>query len=277
VVAIDGLAVGGWLDRIYLSRWPALRDTVTSCDLPIKVNLLRVTRFRPVEDRTWRSRPVAATELVGLLRHVVTACFLVTAYLSGVRTGEALNLRRGCITRDHELGRTVMSGQQMKARPPRQERSLRTIPWVVTEQVAHAVSVLEDLATGQMLFPLGEVCSPEWIDPSIRSSRRSGAVNDDITAFITWFNTDIAPSIGHAPIGDDPDGRITAPRLRHPGLAHRAPPAWPRPRRDPVRPPARPDDPRLRQGGPQCAGRAGPSVAARCAVRRLRGAARRCS
>ncbi len=214
VVDIDGLVVGGWLDRTYLSRWPALRDTVTACGLPIKVNLLRVTRFRTVDDRSWRSRPVAATELVGLLRHVITACFLVTAYLSGVRTGEALNLRRGCITRDAKLGLTFMSGQQMKARPPRQERSLRTIPWVVTEQVAHAVSVLEDLATGEMLFPLGEVCSPPWIDPSIRSSRRSGAVNDDITAFITWFNTDIAPSTGHAPIGDDPHGRITAPRLR---------------------------------------------------------------
>jgi hypothetical protein len=53
------------------------------------------------------------------------------------------------------LGLTFLSRQQMKARPPRQERSPRTIPWVVSEQVAHAVSVLEDLATGQMLFPLG--------------------------------------------------------------------------------------------------------------------------
>jgi integrase len=214
VVDIDGLVIGGWLDRTYLTRWPALRDAVIACDLPIKVNLLRATRFRTVDGQPWRSRPITATELVDLLRHVITASFLVTAYLSGVRTGEALNLRRGCITRDNKLGLTFMSGQQMKARPPRQERSPRTTPWVVTEQVAHAVSVLEDLTTGDMLFPLGEVCSPQWIDPSIRSSRRSGAINDDITAFISWFNTDVSPIIGHPPIGDDPQGRITAPRLR---------------------------------------------------------------
>ncbi len=214
MVDIDGLSVGGWLDRTYLTRWPALREAVGACGLPIKVNLLQVTRFSPVDGRRWRSRPVATTELVHLLRHVITACFVVTAYLSGVRTGEALNLRRGCIVPDTKLGLTFMSGQQMKAHPPRQERSPRTIPWVVTEQVAHAVSVLEDLSTGEMLFPLGEVCSPQWIDPSIRSSRRPGAINDDITTFITWFNTDIGPTTGHPPIADDPHGRITAPRLR---------------------------------------------------------------
>ena len=214
VLDIDGLAVGGWLDSTYLTRWPAMRDAIDACDLPIKVNLLRTTRFTPVNDQLWRTRPVAATELVALLRHVITACFLVTAYLSGVRTGEALNLRRGCINRDAKLGLTFMSGQQMKARPPRRERSLRTIPWVVTEHVAHAVSLLEDLCTGQMLFPLGEVCSPQWVDVASRGSCRSRAINDDITEFIGWFNTHIAPATGHPPIGEDPQGRITVPRLR---------------------------------------------------------------
>lgn len=52
---------------------------VTASDLPIKANLLRVTRISPVDDRPWHAGPVAATELVGLVRQVITACFLVTA------------------------------------------------------------------------------------------------------------------------------------------------------------------------------------------------------
>jgi integrase len=128
VVDVDGLAVGGWLDRTYLTRWPALRDAVIACGLPIKVNLLRVTRFRTVDGRPWRSRPIAATELVDLLRHVIIASFLVTAYLSGVRTGEALNLRRGCIVRDSKLGVSAPPGVSWWRRGPAGADGPRVVP-----------------------------------------------------------------------------------------------------------------------------------------------------
>jgi hypothetical protein len=45
-------------------------------------------------------------------------------------------------------------------------------------------------------------------------SRRAGVVSRDIGEFITWFNTEIAAMIEHPTIGDDPDGKIIAPRLR---------------------------------------------------------------
>lgn len=213
-IDIDGLTIGGWLDRVYLRKWPALREAVTSYGLPIKVNLFRVNRFSSVDARPWRTQPVDASELLVLLRHLTTACFLTIAYLSGIRMAEALNLRRGCITRDSKLGLIFMSGQQVKTRPQRRERSPQTIPWVVIDQVAHAVSILEDLATGEMLFPTGEICSMQWIDDTVSSSRRPSSINNDIATFINWFNTDIAPATGHPVIGEDPHGTISAQRLR---------------------------------------------------------------
>jgi len=214
ILDLDGLTIGGWLDHTYLRKVPALKQTLNTCGLPIKADLLRVTRYSQIGARPWRDRPIGASELIEVLRHVSTACFLTIAYLSGVRTGEALNLRRGCITRDAKLGLTFMSGQQMKAGEGGRERSPATVPWVVTEHAARAVSVLEDLAIGSMLFPRGRFCTEEWFIDGPSLSRTPGCVSGDIAAFIAWFNTDIAPVTGHPVIGDDPDGKIIGPRLR---------------------------------------------------------------
>jgi hypothetical protein len=88
--AIDtiGLAVGGWLDHELITRTRAARAMLANCNLPIATNLLRVSRFTRVGPGPWRDRIIDAADLVRLLRHVVTACFLVVTYLSGVRTGE---------------------------------------------------------------------------------------------------------------------------------------------------------------------------------------------
>lgn len=211
VLDLEGLAVAGWMEHDLLQRAP-FHTRLDGSTLPIKKDLLRVTHFTPVEGKPWRDQPVSAVELTRLLRQISTASFLVTAYLSGVRTGEALNLRRGCITQDAKLGLTFMSGQQMKTGPDRRERSPQTIPWVITSQVAQAVAVLEELAVGTVLFPPGKFCSHEWFTSS--RSRTPGTINDDIQEFIGWFNTTIAHTVGHPIIESDEHGRISAPRLR---------------------------------------------------------------
>jgi integrase len=214
--AIDtiGLAVGGWLDRDLITRTRAARAMLADCNLPVTANLLRVTRFTRFGPRPWRDRTIDAADLVRMLRQVVTACFLVIAYLSGVRTGEALNLRRGCISHDRKLGLTFLSGQQMKTTDQHRERSPATIPWVVTEQVAHAVAVLEQLAVGSMLLPFGEICAQGWFRHASSRSRTPTSINRDIAEFITWFNTEIVPATGHPRIGEDPHGKIVVSRLR---------------------------------------------------------------
>jgi integrase len=211
IIDITGLSVAGHIDRELLGKQPC-HDILARCDLPISKDLLRATRFTAVQSQPWRDHPVEATEMLTLIRHLTTACFLVIAYLSGIRTGEALNLKRGCVTRDATLGLIFMSGHQLKARPDRRERSPKTIPWVINEHAAKAITVLEDLSPSAMLFPPGKFGSPEWLAST--RCRTTGAINDDIRAFIDWFNTAIAAPTGHPAIGADQHGTITASRLR---------------------------------------------------------------
>jgi integrase len=212
VVDVVGLSIGGWLDRKLLAQRKVGERLLTE-GLPLRRNHLRVTGFAKVNGQTWREEPVAAAELVALMRHVITAAFVVIGYLSGVRTGEALNLQRGCISRDRKLDLIYMSGLQMKSGDAGRQRSHATVPWVATEQVAQAIKLLESLTTGSLLFPSGEFCSAEWMEGTGRA-RTPGSINTDITRFIEWFNRDLAPAVNHPVVPADDHGRVTAPRLR---------------------------------------------------------------
>ncbi|MDN4519648.1 integrase [Mycolicibacterium austroafricanum] len=213
-VDLMGLAVGGWLHHTELKRMKETSVLIAKYRLPVDVDMLRTNIFSAIGTHCWRKDPVGADELVELLRHVTTACFLVIAYLSGVRTGEALNLRRGCISRDSKLALTLMSGHQLKAEGPRRDRSPATIPWVVTDETAHAVSVLEQVTVSDLLFPAFNLCSQQRFLFGATRTRTPGSINADITSFIEWFNRDIGPALSHPLIGADPDGTIQVPRLR---------------------------------------------------------------
>ncbi|MFE5501277.1 hypothetical protein ACFQ73_01840 [Amycolatopsis japonica] len=209
-----GFATAGWFDREFLHRNVAGREVIAASGIPIMPGLFTAAEFTQVNDRPWREGDADAPTVLELLRHVTTACFLVIAYLSGLRTGEALNLRRGCISRNPTLGMVFLSGQQMKVSGARQDRSPATIPWVVTEQVADAVSVLEAIAPGPLLFPIEAIGTRDWIVDGAVSSRRAGSLGRDIPAFMRWFDSAVAPMIGHPAIGTDAGGKIVAPRLR---------------------------------------------------------------
>lgn len=209
-VDLTGLAIATGLERSVLDKGTCRRILADS-RLLLTRDMMRTTMFTPIDGRPWRTEPVEADELLVLLRHLSTASFLAVAYLSGIRTGEVLNLRRGCITRDPTLNLIFLSGQQMKAGPERRERSPKTVPWVVIEPAAQAVALLEQLAPGAVLFPPGEVATPTWIENADTRSRTPGTINSDITAFIDWFNDHLAPTIGHPPI--PATGTARSPRL----------------------------------------------------------------
>jgi integrase len=208
-----GFGIGGWIEKDMFTR-SFVRQTIAESRIAYRENWLVVQRFSKVNDRRWHRGRMSADDVVATVRRVITACFLVTAYLSGVRTGEALNLRRGCITHDKKLGLVFMTGEQLKASAARRERSAATIPWVVVPEVAHAVTVLETLTTGDFLFPSGRFCSAAWFTQAAARARTPGSMNDDLRDFVEWFNNDIAEVIGHPPIPDDADGPLAAPRLR---------------------------------------------------------------
>ncbi|MGV9892990.1 hypothetical protein [Streptomyces tendae] len=215
VVDFDALAVGGWLNRSKLLRQKELLATIEKSGLPVTSNLLRITRFSKVDGLPWRRGALEAAGLVTVIRHIRTACFLAIGYLSGIRTGEVLNLQKGCTSYDHKLQLTFLSGMQMKAGEARRDRSPATIPWVISGYAARAVTVLEALSPGRFLFPPGSsLYSQQWYSADPSRTRTPGSITQDITDFIAWFNQDVAPPIRHPAIGDDSDGKITAPRLR---------------------------------------------------------------
>ncbi len=213
-VDLVGLAVGGWMSYTELKRMKETPAMLATYGLPVDADMLRTNTFSHIGTHPWRDEPVDAHELVGLLRHVTVACFLVIAYLSGVRTGEALNLRRGCISRDPTLELIFMSGQQLKAGDGRRDRSPDTTPWVVTDETAHAVTILEQITVSDLLFPAFALRSPKRFLHGATRTRTPGSINTDITRFIDWFNRAVAPVVGHPLIPDDPHGSIQVPRLR---------------------------------------------------------------
>ncbi|APA96727.1 hypothetical protein NS506_02665 [Nocardia seriolae] len=86
----NGVALAAQIDRECLHR-KHFAARIADFGIPILEDLLRVRRISAIGDRPWRDRPAEATELPLLIRMVTTACYLVIAYLSGIRTGEALS------------------------------------------------------------------------------------------------------------------------------------------------------------------------------------------
>ncbi|MDI9894734.1 hypothetical protein QM797_08340 [Rhodococcus sp. IEGM 1381] len=139
---------------------------------------------------------------------------VLTTYLSGIRPGEALNLRRGCISRSKTLELVFLSGTQEKAQPVRRERSPATIPWVVTEHVGRAIALLEQLAPGDLLFPFAGRYTPNAFRHANSRVMSASRANQRVRAFVEWFNTDVAGKVGHEQIAADPHGPITLSRFR---------------------------------------------------------------
>ncbi|MBF6341658.1 integrase [Nocardia abscessus] len=211
VVDLLGLAHAGQLGYQQLQR-KCGAAAIAGSGLPVEPGLLRVTGFTKVEGKPWRHQPIEAPEPRTLIRHVTTACYLVIAYLSGMRVGEVLNLRRGCVTRDEKLGMIFLSGRQLKTTSERAQRTPATVPWVINGHGAHAISVLQDLAPSATLFPFGKFGTLDWIEST--RTRTKGQINDDLRDFVIWFNTTLADTIGHPRIRDDEHGPATGGRLR---------------------------------------------------------------
>lgn len=107
--------------------------------------------LRPDTGSPWRPR-FSPREVAHEERMLRTACYVVIAYLSGMRDSEVKNLRRGCHTvrKDAEgaVYRHYLGGQTYK----RRGASGRKARWVVLDVVGQAVEVLERLHPDQPLL-----------------------------------------------------------------------------------------------------------------------------
>ncbi|MGV9884839.1 hypothetical protein [Streptomyces sp. NPDC003006] len=174
-----------------------------------------------IDGRPWRGT-IDFEEVQDLTEHLMTAALIVIAYLSGVRPQEVLQLERGCCTTEHRPDGTVrhrITGRHFKTVTDQRgnhipQGAAREHPWTVIAPVQQAVTVLEDLTDGRLLFPrsLSKCYKPRSylgsaLTPALAISR--------IRRFTAWAN-DLARhhERDHELIPDDPEGAITLRRFR---------------------------------------------------------------
>ena len=175
-----------------------------------------------IDDVPWRHNQIGYSEARHMAVLLRTACFIVIAYLSGMRPGEVLNLQRGCVSRDPASGIWMIEGRKFKGavdskREKIPQGEIRADPWVVVEETARAVEVLENLHDQPLLFPNQLNPSATYGDPGVRpgSGRTSTRMGDDIKAFVEWVNAYARESGRDGDvIPPDPEGAISPSRFR---------------------------------------------------------------
>ncbi|WP_327256101.1 integrase [Streptomyces sp. NBC_01244] len=168
-----------------------------------------------VQGRPWRDTPLSVGELPGLWRRLTGALFTVVCYLSGMRPGEVLALRRGCRGTDEATGQLVVQGHRGKGydrAPDTPESAEPTRPWVVVGVVHEAIALLESLHDQPYLFPAQLRAGS--VRPSTTHARTCHSINRDIADFAAWVNQTVRRVDGSAPIPNDPAGNLNASRFR---------------------------------------------------------------
>ncbi len=155
-----------------------------------------------------------------MTRHLVTACFVVIAYLTGMRSSEVLALGAGCCPdpedtgdRSTEARRHLIRARQFKTARDEDGNHLsagemRDAPWIAVPQVVTAIRILERL-TGPagLLFPTDRGTRP---GRSLSFSTMSTRIED----LIDWVNERTARPGREDTIPADPHGHIGTSRFR---------------------------------------------------------------
>ncbi|WP_328907998.1 hypothetical protein OG230_36215 [Streptomyces sp. NBC_00234] len=171
-----------------------------------------------VGDTRWTAF-IDFTEARTLMRHLGTACFIVLAYLTGMRPAEVLGLKSGCCPEPdghHHLiyGRVFKNaadeeGNYHSAGHPRE------VPWVAIAPVVTAIRVLERIAPdGGLLFDAATHTFRNIPTASATSIGQQG-LRGRIEDFAAWASG-LARRLGRdqEAVPDDPYGAIGLNRFR---------------------------------------------------------------
>jgi hypothetical protein len=163
-------------------------------------------------------------EMDHLMIHLGTACFIVIAYLTGMRPGEVLGLQSGCCPDpepddDGRTGRHLIRGKTFKT--ARDEHgnhdsagAERDVPWVAITPVVNAIRVLE-----RMVPPDSLLFDKAAHDVAGRrqgtGSLKLDTMRDRVEAFIAWANAEAnAHNLLAEAVPPDPHGSVGTGRFR---------------------------------------------------------------
>ncbi len=193
----------------------AQQRLVSEQQLPIAPDSAVGTIIGKIQGGPWRHTPLAVHELPRLWRLLSGALFIVVCYLSGMRPGEVLSLRRGCRSTDEATGQLLVNGRRGKGydrAPDAPETSEPLRPWLVVAPVHDAIALLESLHDKPYLFP-AQLHHSTYRASDVHA-RTCDSINRDITDFASWVNETFRRADGTDPIPTDPSGNLNASRFR---------------------------------------------------------------
>ncbi|WP_030237196.1 hypothetical protein [Streptomyces sp. NRRL S-350] len=195
----------------------AYRDMFLTSGIPVAHGTFLALRPRGLLDGEPWTKSIAYDDVKQLVRTLSTACFLLVAYLTGCRPGEALNLRRGCLRRDRVTKLWEVHGRKWKnARDENGEKipegQFRDEPWIAPALVATAIGVQERLHDADVLFPVWLVAD-ERAEHEGGEARTLASINDDLNLFVTWVNS-FCDRHGRSDVVPVDPRRLTSSRLR---------------------------------------------------------------
>jgi len=145
-------------------------------------------RINPETGEPWHPG-IGPSDIDGLLSALTMACYILIAYLSGMRDSEVSSLKRGCLREEHlpdARTRYWVDGTAYK-----NERSEgRPASWVVIEPVAHAVKLLESLHDFDYLF------ARHWLPKVAGYGEIARNINTPLNEFLEKINTVHSPVTG---------------------------------------------------------------------------------
>jgi hypothetical protein len=125
-----------------------------------------------------------------LARLLQTACYIVVAYLSGMRDSEVKHLQRGCLSVwGDDGGRVARRKVTSKAFKGENDPTGVAATWIVTAPVERAIQVLEALqpASQPYLFALPPT-SPHYLRGRTPQVATTVKTNKDLVVFARWVN-----------------------------------------------------------------------------------------
>jgi integrase len=150
------------------------------------------------------------TSLAALARHLQTACYIVTAFLSGMRDSEVKHIKRGCVeVKRDEDGNACRWRVHSRAFKGEEDAEGVEATWTVCEPVVRAIRVLEQLQPASQDYLMGALLhsSGQAKGAGVDRAVGVGATNQNLNLFAGFINelctelgrTDtIAAGNGHA-------------------------------------------------------------------------------
>jgi hypothetical protein len=132
---------------------------------------------------------IAYGEVELLARLLQTACYIVVAYLSGMRDSEVKHLQRGCLTVwCDDSGQVVRRKVTSLAFKGEHDPTGVTATWIVTAPVERAIKVLEALQPSSQRYLFAVLpTSRHYLKDRAARVTATQATNYDLVAFARWI------------------------------------------------------------------------------------------